>query len=104
MAERSVSDIINGLWNNISTIISEGKIHRPVVSKSLTHLNEIRLGIPTHAPACLGDIINAGWSFYHELQNSGQSAEQLSEEIDTLNEILLKSIEVLEFRRRTLEA
>jgi hypothetical protein len=103
IAEQSVSDIIGALWGHILKLIADGKIHRPVRSKSLAHLNEIRSGIPTHAPVCLGDIINAGWSYYHELQKSGQSVETLSEEIDTLNEILLKSIEVLEFRRRTLE-
>lgn len=105
IADKSVSCIVNSLWEYIVSINENGKVCRPSSTNSDHHLSEIRIGIPTCVPASLGDIVNAGWKYYHELQNPDLklAAEELSEKFDTLNEILLKSVEVLEFRRRTLE-
>jgi hypothetical protein len=100
-AEQSVSEIIQGLWTNISTIIKDSKIPRPNGSLSLRHLKDFKNRIPARDPACLGDIINAGWVYYSELQHSRLAPEQVSEKADHLNEMMLKSVEVLEFTRRT---
>jgi hypothetical protein len=101
MAEVSVSEVVSGLWSNISTIIGVDKISRPNSMYARSHFNDFKNGIPAHNPVCLGDIINGGWSYYRELQQSRPTADEVSEKTDHLNEMLLKSIEVLEFKRRT---
>jgi hypothetical protein len=101
MAEVSVSEVVSGLWSNISTIIGVDKISRPNSMYARSHFNDFKNGIPAHNPVCLGDIINGGWSYYRELQQSRLTADEVSEKTDHLNEMLLKSIEVLEFKRRT---
>jgi hypothetical protein len=102
MAEDSVAEVTQGLWTSISTIIKKNKIQRPNGSFSLRHLKDFKNRIPAHDPACLGDIINAGWKYYSELQELRLSPDEVAEKADHLNEMMLKSLEVLEFTRRTV--
>jgi hypothetical protein len=100
MAEKSVSEVIPDLWRNLTSLLSTGKVSRPNPTFSARHLREFRIGIPAHQPVCLGDIINAGWEYYRELQHMSDS--EIASKTDYLNEMVLKTIEVLEYTRRTL--
>lgn len=100
MAETSVSEVTNGLWSNVSQILADGKVRRPNPTYRSNHLKDFRNGIPAHQPVCLGDIINAGWVYCREVQSSREHPDKVSEKLDQLNEVLLKSIEVLEWNRR----
>jgi len=101
MAETSVLGIVNGLWSNIVKLLQEGNVVRPNLTETLSHLQSFKNGIPAHDPSCLGNIINAGWKFCVELQASSGNPETISDALDQLNEVLLKSIEVMEYNRRT---
>jgi hypothetical protein len=102
--ETTISGGIPGLWSAVSKIISDGKVRRPNLTNSTKHLSDFRNAIPTHRPVCLGDIIAAGWMYRRELEQSRERPEQLADKLDQLNEILLKSVEVMEFRRRIDQA
>jgi hypothetical protein len=54
--------------------------------------------VPAHAPRSLPDIINAGWAYFQANAASFNEAER--ELIEWISELILKSIEVLEFRSR----
>jgi hypothetical protein len=99
MAEDSVSSIIAALWKRILEIIESSAIQRPSQTLAVQHLSQFQIGIPAHRPMCLGDIVNAGWLRYGEIVRSG-SLEKVSEQLDNLNEMLLKTVEVLEYRKR----
>lgn len=101
MAETSVSEIITVLWGNVTKVLTNGKVRRPNPGYSSSHYSDFKNGVPAHQPVCLGDIINAGWTFCRELQSSREVSNKISEKLDQLNEVLLKSVEVMEFRRRT---
>lgn len=100
MADESVQLIVTALWDKVISVLAEGRLSRPVELNANRHLKDLQLGIPPSAPICLGDIVNAGWLRYHEITNSS-NPDRASEESDRLNELLLKTIEVLEFRVRT---
>jgi hypothetical protein len=100
MAEKSVTELISELWQNLTSLLSAGTVPRPNPTLSARHLREFRIGIPAHQPVCLGDIINAGWAYYGELQSLSES--EIAVKTDYLNEMVLKTIEVLEYRRRVL--
>lgn len=70
MAESSVSQIKKGLWQRVDDIIKTNNLCRPSESMALKHLREMRMGIPAHKPRCLGDIVNAGWLHFRQLQES----------------------------------
>ncbi len=101
MAERSVEKVKIGLWDTVQKLLTEKAVLRPVEGMAQKHLREIRMGIPAHEPRCLGDIINAGWLHYHDLKSSSRSSAELINKTAHLNEIVLKTIEVLEYRRRS---
>jgi len=100
MTETSVAEITDGLWTLVSDLIAKGKITRPNNALANKHLKEFRLGIPASAPNSLGDIINAGWMLYRELQSDGTAKDIMTRRVADLNEMILKTVEVLEFRRR----
>jgi hypothetical protein len=99
-AEDSVVAIKQGVWNRVLEIVQKSKLHRPSETMAIRHLKEFGIGIPAHQPVCLGDIVNAGWLRYDEIVRSVRDARNASEEFDNLNEILLKTVEVLEYLRR----
>jgi hypothetical protein len=101
MAALSVDEVIETLWTIVNSLVVEANVRRPNPANMARHLHEIRMGIPAHDPACLGDIINAGWTYFHEVQSGKIDSKSIGECYDSLNEIMLKTIEVLEFRRRT---
>ncbi len=102
MAERSVEHILPGLWSKVMEIIAKKKVCRPTASSAVKHLSEMRLGTPAHTPRCLGDITNAGWMHYIQHRESAKTHPELIEKSANLNELILKTIEVMEFRRRTV--
>ena len=100
MAETSVDEIKGDLWKYVIRLISEKKSVRPDKERARGHLREFKLNIPAHKPACLGDIIIAGWMYYKETENTSDTDTSQSDKVDGLNEMILKTVEVLEYRRR----
>ena len=100
MAEQSVSEVTDSLWQTVTTLVS-GRVPRPNSMLSTRHLRDFRLGIPAHQPECLGDVVNAGWAYYRELQGL-KSQDHIASRTDYLNEMILKTVEVLEYSRRIL--
>jgi hypothetical protein len=99
-AEDSVAAIKQGLWKRVLEIVDKSKLQRPSETLAIRHLKEFGIGIPAHQPVCLGDIVNAGWLRYAEIVRSAGDPRNVSEELDNLNEMLLKTVEVLEYLRR----
>jgi hypothetical protein len=100
VAELSVASITDGLWEIVVNSINKGKIARPSVELSRTHLQSFKMGIPGSEPRCLGDIINAGWMYYREAQGEAAADKSLGGRVDHVNEMVLKTVEILEYRRR----
>ena len=100
MTETSVAEITDALWGLASGLISKNGVVRPNNTLSNKHVREFRLGIPASSPRCLGDILNAGWMLYREAQSNSDSGNNVVRLVDDLNEMILKTVEVLEFKRR----
>ena len=100
MAENSVDRVMNGIWSLVSTLMQNGKIQRPDDTAAERHLKQFLIGIPIFNPTCLGDIVNAGWLYHAQVMTTAKSSAEVTEKLYHLNEMLLKSIEVLEYRRR----
>lgn len=90
-----MAQVTNFLWSSVLKVLASDT-PRPNPINSASHLKNFRNGVPAYQPECLGDIVNAGWGYYKEIQGSGKVIKNF----DQLNEIMLKSIEVLEYRRR----
>ncbi len=99
MAEEGVERIKPGLWAAVKDVIAQGKIIRPNPANVNRHYSEFCAGSPASNPMCLGDIINAGWRFYLD-SDSGLAQSELHEKVRGLNEMILKTVEILEYKRR----
>ena len=100
MAETSVEKIIPGIWASVSKIVDKN-VTRPDETRARHHLRDFKVGVPAASPICIGDIINAGWLYHGEIISSEKNPDVVSERLYLLNEVLLKTIEVLEFNKRT---
>jgi hypothetical protein len=65
-------------------------------------LNRFVKGLPVREPRSLSDIVNAGWAYFQSEAPTFQENER--ELVEWISELVLKSIEVLEFRSRTKNA
>ena len=62
--------------------------------------NRFRLLIPVSAIGNLTDILAAAWELYYDRELWAGTISK-EERVETLNELVLKSIEILEFEERT---
>jgi hypothetical protein len=65
-------------------------------------LTMFKRGIPSRHPRSLSDILNAGWEFVRTEGKTHDFAERPL--FEWISELVLKSIEVLEFQRRLKDA
>lgn len=103
MAESGVEKITPGLWTRVSEVVKD-RIIRPSEALANRHFKDFKLGIPSAVPVCIGDIINAGWLFHADVVKTDRNPKSASDKLDLLNELLLKTIEVLEFNKRVRDA
>ena len=65
-------------------------------------VNKFLNGLPAREPRSLPDIVNAGWTYFQS--QAPIFVENERELVEWISELVLKSIEVLEFRSRTKNA
>lgn len=100
MAEAAVADVTNDLWNFVLTIVERAPLTRPRAEQADLHAQNLAVGIPSPKVECVGDVINAGWQRYDDIVEKEKTAKEVSDKLFQLNEILLKTIEVIEFQNR----
>jgi hypothetical protein len=100
MAEEAVADVVDELWNIVLKIVQRAPLIRPRPTQAALHLRNLQVGIPCPEVESVGNIINAGWLRYDELISTENDPTQLSDKLAGLNELLLKTIEVFEYKRR----
>ncbi|NKM13015.1 hypothetical protein GFL85_18595 [Rhizobium laguerreae] len=76
--------------------------HLPTEEGELEVYKMYKSNIPARAPRSLADILNAGWAY---VINEGPQFDETHRPLfNWISELMLKSIEVLEFRRRLADA
>lgn len=100
IAESAVDKVVPGLWKQVDDLVSKSHLIRPAPDRSNMILDCFKMNVPAHSPKCIGDIINAGWDYYMELETEALPFNEFSDSVDTLNEMMLKTVEVLEFNRK----
>lgn len=85
-----------------SIVISKAKIFAAEPSAQAGILKKFQNGVPAREPRSLPDIVNAGWAYFQSEAPTFQESER--ELVEWISELILKSIEVLEFRSRIKNA
>ena len=99
-AERALQGFDDRIWERVVEIVERSKIHRPSDEGAQAVLKNFRLNVPHKSPKCLGNITNACWLRFEETTGAGVSFEEARENLIRINEMGLKTVEVLEFHRR----
>jgi hypothetical protein len=99
------SDVATGA--TVATLLREvkelaEKLNFPTLSPDSTArcLRALKAGVPAEQVGTLANIVNAGWLPYHDetVFRAGEIGKR--RRIDVLNEMLLKTIEIMEFEER----
>lgn len=100
MADIAVSECVEEIFAKASNILNTSALRGPKEECVLSVVNAFRLGIPADSGILeLSDIVEAGWKIQNDIEwMSGQSQ---SDKVSMLNELIFKSIEVVEFYKRT---
>jgi hypothetical protein len=99
IAEAMAADLYVEATNRVRQTASD---LMPDKSAQAEILTMFKRGIPSRHPRSLSDILNAGWEFVRTEGKTHDSAERPL--FEWISELVLKSIEVLEFRRRLKDA
>jgi hypothetical protein len=84
------------------TVLSKANQFIPDDDASVTILRMFQHGIPSRMPRSLADILNAGWAYVKNAAPTFNDSERGL--IESVSELMLKSIEVLEYRSRVNNA
>ena len=101
LADVASESVVPKLIHHVNDIVSKATIEEGGQATVMDIYDGFRSHIvPARDPVALADILNAGWKAFHDPKLwEGQVKEENRDR--TLKELLLKSIEVLEFRTRT---
>jgi hypothetical protein len=100
VADHATKQAINDLVGAAGVIADKAGIPRPVSTEADRILECFEAGIPAHGLRNLADIINAGWRGYIG-QTPAKSRAARGERFSRLADVILKTIEVMEFEIRT---
>ena len=99
LADSASTSLVTSVADRVASLCN-GRVVRPPDNKeTIQILENFILGVPAEHTSGLGAILNAGWSAF----KSGDFMKQYSdaERMKTINELILKSIEVYEIERMT---
>ncbi|MGP7984857.1 hypothetical protein [Rhodoblastus sp.] len=103
IAEKATIDVVDSIWTKVDKLVKAAKVKRPDAAHSNAIVDSFRENIPHADPKSLGNIINASWLRFDEIVSKNGSFDEISYKLDRLNEMGLKTVEALEYRRRVKE-
>jgi hypothetical protein len=97
MADQSALAMIPKIQSTAKDLIKVAKVQLPTSAERDEALKRFDAGIPVQTGCCIADIVNAGWKKRIQLADERELFE-------TLNDLVLKSIEILEFTTKVNES
>ncbi len=102
-AKDATSQVVDDLMNLADSTINDSNITKRDLQKVEVILEEFALIIPTNNAETLPNLINAAWKAYNTKEKLWENSQYnvKVEDIDNLlKELILKSIEVLEYQHQ----
>lgn len=101
-ADAAVAQVFSEMMRRTFKLLDNQKVARPRAEAVERLLGAFTRRVPDDDGATFPEIVTAGWRYLR--QRGGLSAESDRAEYDMLSELMLKSIEVAEFRARLADA
>ncbi|WP_342362618.1 hypothetical protein [Terrarubrum flagellatum] len=100
MAQQGLHALRGALWTEVSRLIADANIPRPNSSQQMKCHAMFERGVPHPQPASLADVLNAGWKRFDSIIN-GDNDDTRRDQLAQLNDMIFKTIEIMEFQLRT---
>jgi hypothetical protein len=99
LADAASADVVSGLLDEVDAIATSAAIPHPSKKRIKDSLDSFRLLVPAAGSGGLVNILNAGWEAYHDADLWQHLPNVLEQRTDVLNELVLKSVEILEIEQ-----
>src|SRR5882672_3741615 len=101
LVDSTAEALADSLWTHVDALVSAAKLGLPTTHQVDEIVEELTKVVPASAPSSLSAIVSAGWQVMLK-QNLWTEYPQIKDRRGTLNELLLKSAQVLEINQRTV--
>lgn len=99
LADAGSDALVASIANHVSHLCANRGVTAPEADETTHILDHFLAGVPAEGTSGLGAILNAGWSAFKSDHFMAKSPDQ--ERMKTINELVLKSVEVYEIERMT---
>lgn len=100
VSETVTQRFLPAVWESVNSLVRSSTAVQPSTVEAQRVFESFRGGVPFSSPRCLGDIAIAAWLRFDEIVAEKVPFERQSEKLSQLNEMALKTAEVLEFNQR----
>jgi hypothetical protein len=99
LADAGSRSLVASIADHVAALCRARGVRPPEDSETTKILDNFLIGVPAEGTAGLGPILNAGWAAFKD--NDFMQGQPDAERMKTINELVLKSVEVYEIERMT---
>jgi hypothetical protein len=99
LADIASDTLVTSIADHVAQLCEKREVKPPNTSETAQILDNFLLGVPAERTSGLGPILNAGWSAFKKPEFMKGDSD--TDRMKTLNELILKSVEVYEIERMT---
>ncbi|MGE0459066.1 MAG: hypothetical protein AB7O56_12790, partial [Bauldia sp.] len=99
LADTATKQLVSEVATYVAALGNKRGIRPPDQGETLTIMKDFSTGVPAQNTTGVGAILNAGWAAFKDSRFMGSSPD--SDRMNTINELVLKSVEVFEIERMT---
>jgi hypothetical protein len=99
LADAASTILVTSIADHVAHLCTNRGVSPPEPIETAHILENFLFGVPAEGTSGLGPILNAGWSAFKDRQFMARSYD--AERLKTINELILKSVEVYEIERMT---
>jgi hypothetical protein len=100
MADEASAKLSPALLDSAEEYCAQRKVPMPAAEVSREIASRFRACVPAQGAGSMANIINAGWELYIEMAKSRSGLESNDGEFEILNNLMFKSLEVLEYEMK----
>lgn len=99
LADAASDTLVTSVADHVALLCESRGVQPPEIPETKIILDNFLIGVPAERTTGLGPILNAGWSAFKSAQFMAGCSD--TDRMKTINELILKSIEVYEVERMT---
>lgn len=100
MADKATHNMVDVLLDRVAAFCNQRNAPLPTDAERDEVEKQFALHCPANNAKCLGDVVNAGWRVRLSDQISEENKEEYNKTIKVLNDLIYKTVEIMEYNCR----